>query len=308
MYKKILVPLDGSELAEGPLPFVVGLARKLNSEVILFSVCTQKACLELPLRAYLEKKAEGLLSLGIKVSQLVVEGDAVNKTLDFAQSNNIGLIAISTHTPNRISQMALESISSKAMQRLHIPVLLIQSKEQESVLTEKELQKILILLDGSKFAESIIPYVEGMADCLNEVTIYMINEPLEIPHSYNYDLLADWRNYDKDIMIKAERKVKDYLRRSESVLRDKGMKVHSAWVPRKPVQTILRYIEDNSINLIAMATCDFSCIHNWAYCSIASRIIETSLKPLLLIHPPLPTLQQEKLDGSDSLMYARLSC
>ena len=295
MYEKILVPLDGSELAEGALPYVEGLARKLGSEVILITVCTSGEYMERPLRAYLEKRAEELRSLGVKASPMVVQGDAANEILDFAQKNNIGLITISTHGRTGISRWALGSIANKVLQRSHIPILLIRSKELEAVLAEKELQKILILLDGSQFAESIIPYVEGLANGSNEVILLRIIEPLEIPHSlFSYDLVAlDWDKHDKNLISSSENEVKSYLGKYERTLRDKGVKVSSAWLRGWPTHTILKYAEDNSVNLIAMSTHGSSGINGWAYGSVASKIIDGSSNPFLLIRTPLPALQQE---------------
>ena len=296
MYEKILVPLDGSELAEGALPYVEGLARKLGSEAILLTACTPGECLERPLRAYLEKRAEELRSLGVKASPMVVQGDAANEILDFAQKNNIGLITVSTHGHTGISSWALDSIANKVLQRSHIPILLIRSKELEAVLAEKELQKILILLDGSQFAESIIPYIEGMANGFNEVILLRVIKPMNIPHVHAYDtyeIMPEFEKYEKDLMASAEREVKRYLSKNESALRDRGVKVSSAWLWGKPAQTILQYAEDNSVNLIAMSTHGFSGISKWAYGSVATRIIEGSLKPVLLIRPPLPALQQD---------------
>ena len=126
MYERILVPLDGSELAEGALPYVEEVAARLNSEVILFTVCVAGDCLERPMRAYLEKKAEELEPLGIKASLLVAEGNVANEILDFAEKNNIGLIIISTHGRSGISRWALGSVADKVLHCSVVPVMLFR--------------------------------------------------------------------------------------------------------------------------------------------------------------------------------------
>lgn len=82
--QRTLVPLDGSELREGALSYAEGVAIGLPSEVILLTVCAEADWLERLLRAYLEEKAGQLLSLGIKASPSVVQGDAAKEILDFA--------------------------------------------------------------------------------------------------------------------------------------------------------------------------------------------------------------------------------
>lgn len=179
MYKRILVPLDGSELAEGALPYAEGVATRLHSEVILLTACTPGDCLERPLRAYLEKRAGELASLGIKASPLVVQGNAANEILDFAERNDINLIVISTHGHTGPSIWPLGSIANKILQNSRIPLLLIRSSELETVLREKELRKVLVPLDGSQFAEGIVPYVEDLTEGIdNEVILIRVIEPV----------------------------------------------------------------------------------------------------------------------------------
>ena len=92
-------------------------------------------------------------------------------------------------------------------------------------------------------------------------------------------------------MVRLEREVKRYLNKKEAALRNKGVKVSSASPVGKPTQMILQYAEDNSVSLIALASHGFSGITKWAYGSVASKIIECSSKPLLLVRPPLPSLE-----------------
>lgn len=275
MYERILVPLDGSELAEGALPYAEGVAGRLHSEVILLTACEPGYCLERPLRAYLEKRAGELQSLGIKASPLVVRGNAANEILDFAEKNDIGLIIISTYGCTGRSIWPLGSIATKVLQTSRIPVLLIRSTEPETVVLEKELRRILVTLDGSQFAEGIIPYVKGLTQGIgNEVILLKVIEPKEPP---------GWAT--------TERAAKRYLSKKESALRSKGVKVSSESLMGKPTQTILQYAEDNSVSLIALATHGFSGITKWAFGSVACKIVEGSSKPVLLVRPPLPGLE-----------------
>jgi len=283
MYEKILVPLDGSELAEKAIPYAEELAIKSSSEVILLTVCMTNEFMERPMRAYLEKRAEEFLSLGIKTSSFIVHGDAASEILDFAQKNNIGLITLSSHGRAGVSYWAFGNIANKVLQISHIPILLIRSKESEAV--DKELKKILILLDGSQFAESVIPYVEGMVKESDEIILLRVIKPINIPHVNDLKPSLDHKQYEKDLMAKVENEVKDYLHKQESSLRDKGLNVSSVSLYGKPAQTILQYTEDNPVDLIAMSTHGYSGITKWTFGSVASIVLESSSKPILLIRP-----------------------
>ena len=291
MYKRILVSLDGSELAEGALPYAERVAIRLHSEVILLTVCAPGDWLERPLRAYLEKRAGELSSLGIKASALVVQGNVAHEILDFAEKNDINLIIISTHGHTGPSIWPLGGVTNKILQKSRLPILLISSRELETVLREKELRKILVPLDGSQFAEAIVPHVEDLVKGMgNEVILIRVIEPVQIPDVVRYTAGFDEQKYEKEFTSKAEREAKRYLSKKESALRNKGVKVSSTSLLGMPAQTILQYAEDNSVSLIALSTHGFSGITRWAYGSVASKIIESSSKPVLLVRPPLPSL------------------
>lgn len=289
MYESILVPLDGSELAEGALPYAEAIATRLKSEVLLLTACTAGDCLERPLRAYLDKKAEEFSSSGIRASSLVVQGDAADVILNSAEKNSVGLIIISTHGLSGISRWALGNIANKVLQKSHIPTLLIKASEAATTPAENKLRSILVSLDGSRFAEAIIPCVEALAQGMeSEVTLLRIVEQIRLPRLDAYGHWVDLEKYEKDLSAEAESEAKHYLSEKESALRQKGVNVSSTSLLGDPSHTILQYAEDKSVSLIAVSTHGFSGITRWAYGSVASRIVEGSSKPVLVVRPPLP--------------------
>ena len=299
MYEKILVPLDGSELAEKALPYIEGIAKRLNSEAVLFNACSPGECPERPMKDYLENKAKELQAHGVKASSLVAQGNAAEEILDSADKYGIGLIVISTHGLTGITSWALGSVASKVLQRSRVPALLLRSAELEALAPQAELRKILIPLDGSRFAENIIPFVEGLVEGGDsEIILLRVIEPIKLVHYSSYEEglsreEVDWERYEEEITAKSERAAMHYLIQKESVLKYKGIKVSSLTLLGKPAQTILEYADDNSVSLIALASHGLSGITKWAYGSIASKIIETSPKPLLLIRPPLTQIGVE---------------
>jgi len=287
MYERILIPLDGSELAELALPYAGLIAAKLKSEVVLLTVCPSGVCLERPLTAYLEKKADELMSMGAKASSMVVEGDAAEEILNLAETNYVDLIIVSTHGFGGISRWAMGNIANKALQRSHTPTLLVKSGESEPVSGEKRLGSILVSLDGSHFAEAIVPYTEGLAVGMgSEVSLLRVVEPVKLPRLDSYRYWADLEKYEKDLADEAETDAKRYLGEQELALREKGVKVTSTVLSGRPAQAILQCAEDRSVGLIALSTHGYSGITRWAYGSVASKIVECSSRPVLLVRPP----------------------
>jgi len=286
MYERILVPLDGSELAERALTYAGAIAKRLKSEIVLLTVCAPGGCLERPLTAYLEKKADELVSLGAKASPLVVEGDAAEEILNLAEANYVGLIVVSTHGFSGISRWAMGNVANKVLQKSHTPTLVVKAGESEGVSGENGLGSILVSLDGSHFAEAIIPYVEGLARGMDsEAALVTVVEPVKLPRMESYGHWVDFDKYEEDLANEAEAKAKRYLDGQEVALREKGVRVSSTVLSGRPAESILQYAEDTSVGIIALSTHGYSGITRWAYGSVAFKIVECSSTPVLLVRP-----------------------
>lgn len=144
MYKKILVPLDGSEIAKKALDQAEKLAKAFESEIVLFQVVPfmpiygspelvtpliidekQKELAE----KYLFDLAEELKMKGFKVRAIVRTGQQVAaEIIDFAKEEGVDLMVMCTHGRSGISRWVLGSIALKVLTRAETPILLIRSK------------------------------------------------------------------------------------------------------------------------------------------------------------------------------------
>ena len=145
MYKKILVPLDGSELAKKALNEAVKLANCFGAEMILFQVVPfmpiygspelvtplivdekQKEAAE----KYLANLVEEWKGKGFKVTATVKTGQQVAvEIIDFAKESGADLIVMCTHGRSGITRWMLGSVALKLLTRGEKPILLIRSKE-----------------------------------------------------------------------------------------------------------------------------------------------------------------------------------
>jgi nucleotide-binding universal stress UspA family protein len=122
----------------------------------------------------------------------------------------------------------------------------------------------------------------------SEVVLARVIEPVRLPHLAAY---REREKYEQEYMARLEREARRYLSGKRAPLKARDIKVSSALRQGKPAETIIQYAEDKSVNLIALTTHGFSGITKWAHGSVASRIIEVSPKPILLVRPPLPPSQ-----------------
>lgn len=144
MYKKILVPLDGSELAERALVEAEQLARMFGSEIILFEVVPFMPIYGSPelvtplivdekqresVEAYLAKLSGELKQKGFNVSAMVKTGQQVAlEIIEFAKERGADLIIMCTHGRSGITRWVLGSVTLKVLTRAETPILLIRSK------------------------------------------------------------------------------------------------------------------------------------------------------------------------------------
>ncbi len=143
MYKKILVPLDGGELAERAIQQAEEIGQAAKAEVILFQV-VQNPVRTVPIAAgqtevtaatrsvidraggYLEKMASPLKAKGIKVRCDIEVGEPTGRILGKAHAEDVDLIVMSTHYEGELHKLVTGSIAEKVLLGTKRPVLLVK--------------------------------------------------------------------------------------------------------------------------------------------------------------------------------------
>lgn len=142
MYKRVLIPLDGSALAEGILPFILEIAGPLDMEVVLLRVVTPipptvvEASRHVELedvegrlaeaRASLAPVAEELAARGLKASVMVEHGEPVTEILAAARTAGADLIAMTTHGRSGLGRLLFGSVAEAILREAQIPVFLMK--------------------------------------------------------------------------------------------------------------------------------------------------------------------------------------
>ncbi len=146
MYKKILVPLDGSEMAETVLPHAVALARATGAEVALATVvqftlgaaggkldampeaaAERRAALKAEAMLYLKKIQRDLKGQGVTAGCVVLDGDVAGDLIIYAERERVDLVAMATHGRSGIDRFVMGSIAEKVVRGTLKPVLLVRA-------------------------------------------------------------------------------------------------------------------------------------------------------------------------------------
>jgi len=147
MYRRALVPLDGSMIAEAIVPFILEIAGPLDMEVALLRVVVQAPPLvvegsthvvveDMPklhadAQAYLASIASALRARDVRVTTHVRSGDAVGEILAGARESEADLIAMTTHGRGGLGRLLFGSIAEAVLRQAEIPVFLMrQTKAQ----------------------------------------------------------------------------------------------------------------------------------------------------------------------------------
>jgi nucleotide-binding universal stress UspA family protein len=146
MYKKILVPLDGSELAECVLPHVESIAKGCGVESVVFmrvldtympsaayayigksqSQEIEKGS-EKAAREYLDEVAGRVNLDGVEIQKQLITGRAAESIAEYATKNDVDLIAIATHGRSGPSRWVYGSVADKVLRSSRVPVLMVRA-------------------------------------------------------------------------------------------------------------------------------------------------------------------------------------
>ena len=151
MYKRLLLSLDGSALAEQALPHAVAQAEHFQAELILLKVLeplakkhnisleaaarVEKATHELA-RDYLERVAAGPREKGLLVRVVTAEGNPHEGIVSCAEAEQVDLIVICTRGQSGLSRWLIGSVADRVVRGAGVPVLLVSARQEEAASTK----------------------------------------------------------------------------------------------------------------------------------------------------------------------------
>lgn len=284
MFRKILVPLDGSELAERAVLPAIELAKTTGAQLIFARVAIGKATLaeqmaglswltapehlvesRLEGQSYLEMLATSRPFGDLPVRIKVLEGHDVAATLlDFAEHEGVDFILISSHGRTGLQRWLLGSIAQRIVNHATCPVMILR-REIYAV------ENILLTLDGSGAAEVAIEYGKLLARCFsaNLLLYHVDTQPnVELPEG---DLPTP----------------QQYLSQMAESIRAEGISADFHIAQGLAALAIINHSESNHYDLIVMATHGYTGEKRWALGSVTQKVLYSSHSNLLIIPPKL---------------------
>jgi len=292
MYGKILIPLDGSRLAESVLPYARALAKDLGIPVDLLYVNDPNAptaCAPFMASEYLNSIVESFGG-AVAVRSVVETGKAAATIVDVAAAEPEMLIAMATHGYSGPKRWLLGSVAEKVLRAAANHVLLVRPANGEPR-AEAKLTTVLVPLDGSKLAEKVLPTVSELALRLTlqvvlvRVTRRIYSAP---PEGFLPVFGANVPNLKK-LWEEANAEANEYLMEKANQLRRQGLTQVAPLVLESGADgaaaAIIDLVKKTPENFVAMCTHGESGIGNWLVGSVTERVVRHTTGPVLVIRP-----------------------
>jgi nucleotide-binding universal stress UspA family protein len=306
MYKKMLVPLDGSELAEVVLPYAKELAGRLDLELTLLHVCEPHSpSAQFMCRAYIEHAAElvqahsrevqtrtgATAEKAVQARGVIASGHPAEEIIRQAKENTIDLILMATHGRSGVRRWMLGSVADKVLRASDVPVWLVRAGiPEEIVYDEWPKRTMLVPLDGSKLAESVLPHVKALAkqrgaEVVNIVLLRVCEEPFITGDYPEASMNLTWEEHVRRIREHFTKEAEQYLVGVQKQFVEAGLHVRSEVLMGKPADEIIDFAHKNHPNLVVMATHGYSGISRWEFGSVADKVLHGVSSPIFMVRP-----------------------
>ncbi len=290
MFKKIIVPLDGSEIAEAILPFVEEIAKHTGAEIVLVTAVQQVGVWDaaLTLQVLDREDASAVAYLGEQAKKLagkqrsrVVRGDAAEAILHAAEEESADLIAISTHGRSGLARWLFGSTATKLLEAATLPVLFLRPKTGEDKgAPGPVVRKILVPLDGSDTATSILPAAEEFAKAMG-ASLVLFHSVVPIAAYPGFEMQS---GAAATVLEEMQAQARQILTRALEDAKSRGVEATMVVALDTPVNGILRAADDQKVDLIAIGTHGHGGIGRAVLGSVADGVVRRSADvPCLVI-------------------------
>lgn len=285
MFKKILVPLDGSALAAAALLPATTLARRDHAELILVGAASPSNVAEMGV--YLTAMAGYLSAEGLTARAMFPLGAPENEISEEAELARADLIVMTTHGRAGMDGLLHSSFTWEVLARTGAPILVIRYADEEqaapsvhqlSFVTDAT-APILVPLDGSLQAESVLPLARELAEAFgNPLVLVRAGNPLLLAEGAGAQDLAPGGSVGWWM-----EEAKTYLMEKQAELMRTGLSVTSVAALGMPAALIQTLAQEHHAGLILMTSPARGWLGRLLLGSVARNVLSQSEIPVLLV-------------------------
>ena len=295
--RSILVPLDGSSVAEQALPIAVAIAERARCKIKLVLVhqpllgvepgpaySKMELAMEKANRDYLRSVvARYRERLGRTLSAAVLEGPVAATLTRYGRELSADLLVMTTHGRGGIRRAWLGSVVDQVIRTSEVPVLVVRAHEQDQT-PSVSLDGILVPLDGSPLAEAVLEPAAALSRLWDaEISLVQVVRPITltsdpvVPFAVGYS--------DQVTRIRREA-AQDYIRDVAERLRETGVKASGIAVMGGGIaETLLDMARPERVGLLATATHGRGGVRRMVLGSVADKLVRGADVPVLVVRP-----------------------
>jgi nucleotide-binding universal stress UspA family protein len=295
MFDHILVPLDGSSLAECVLPHAVAVAQAFGAQLTLLQVSERSRTpgptqfvdplgwyiSEAEAKAYLDGWTARLQEAGLRAENTLLEGQAAGRIIEFAHDHDVNLIILSSHGRSGLSGWNVSSIVQKIILRAYVPVMIVRAYQPVTGdLAGLRYQRLLVPLDCSQRAECVLPLATTLARSHESelLVVHVVSRPQmprRAPLAQEDIELADQITERNRLMAAG------YLQQLQSRL-DVDAQTRLL-VSDNAVATLHELVQQENVDLVVLSAHGYSGGTKWPYGSMVINFIAYGTTPLLIV-------------------------
>jgi nucleotide-binding universal stress UspA family protein len=297
--QSILVPLDGSELAEQAVPIAQSLAERARCKLKLVLVHDQVISLkpgkdytrlELAIqkadREYLKSVTARVRErLGRMVSSAVLQDPPVVETLArYTREVGADLVVMTTHGRGGLCRAWLGSVTDQLIRSAEVPVLVVRPGEAGAAPLAPVSGEVLVALDGSPLAEAALdPAMKVAALWDAELSLVQVVPPITTatgPH------LTFPSSYAEHATAMRREAAEDYIRDVAERVRESGVPAVGVAVLGSNVpETLIELADPERVGLLVVATHGLGGVRRMVLGSVADKVVRGAKVPVLVVRP-----------------------
>lgn len=294
--KRIIVPLDGSKLAETALPWAERLAVATNAQIIAFRAAEAHVlpgtntgevhALEAA-HQYLNGVVARLTAKGLKAWPITAYGKPEEHIGEAAKVHDAAMIVMATHGRAGLGRWLFGSVADKVVRTASVPVLVVRGRQ----LPPRPWRRLVVPLDGSPSAEQAIAPAADLARALGMELVLL---QVVVPRMTK--IIGEALIYSTESIPQDEAAAYRYLDESAKRLRKRGIAVSTVVevgasgegatiYTRQPGEIITSYAKENGIDLIAMCGDYRAGLSHLLLGSVVGDVLHGADVPVLLLNP-----------------------
>lgn len=309
MFDLILVPLDGSQLAECVLPHTLAVAHAFDSEITLLRILEKNQAgvsaqffdllnwqiSKTKASLYLEAIQARFQASGLQTETMVLEGLVAEGITEYAQNQGVKLIVLSSHGRHGLTQWGISSITQKIILSAQTSLLIIRADQRYTQAGESSetpmYQRILVPLDGSQRAENVLPIITQLSH-FHKAQIHLAQVVQTPEMARQLPLAREDIDLSTQVVARNREEAGHYLEQLKSRSYPEGITVKTHLITSDNAAVALHQLEEQEhIDMVTLSAHGYSGNHQWPYGSMVNNFIMYG-KANLLIVQDLPAKQE----------------